>query len=68
MDNFISKLIFENNTVFKENTFIDIETISTGSTDMRICPRIRVFFSMEGSIYIFIGNYVKYKYIQNLKV
>lgn len=65
-NNYISKLVFENNSVYNQNTFIDLDLVSTRNEKIgvRIYPKIRVFFSIEGFIYIFVGNYSTYRVIQ----
>jgi hypothetical protein len=58
--------VFNNNSVFTPNTFIDLDLVSSKneSTSYKIYPRVRVFFSVEGLIYIFVGNYQTDKFIQ----
>jgi len=65
-NNFISKLVFQNGSIYLPNTFIDLDIVSTKNSNINISiyPTVRVFFSEEGYIYIFVGNYEQYKVIQ----
>jgi len=65
-ENYVSNVIFNNNSVYTVNQYVDIDLVSTrnDTQNIKIYPQLRVFFSEEGVIYIFIGNYIEYKFIQ----
>jgi len=60
---YVSKLVFKDNSIYLPNTFVDLDIVSTKNkaVNIQIYPTIRVFFSIEGYIYIFVGNYQSYK-------
>jgi hypothetical protein len=66
VENYIAHLIFQNNSIFVSNTFIDLDIVSTKNNNINVSiyPTIRIVFSVEGLIYIFVGNYTSYKIVQ----